>query len=339
MAIVKVISHGKNMVATRKILSYVLDAKKTSPEYCGTLGDFDSDIITPKNVYRDFQRVRELFGKESGGRTYIHGTVSWAPGEVTYEEAADFAKEYLPQIYPQHQILYATHQDTDHPHFHFVVNPVSYLDGSMAHWSKHDLEKAKELCNTMCLDRGWAIPQKGRHHDGTAFADGEITAWDKNKYHEIINNPKKSYLVDAILAIQGCMTQATGKDEFCSMMEHEYGWRVVWEEKKKHITFIDANGHKVRGSNLSKTFNMDISKEAIQNECKRNNRRKAEKAHISGIARDCSDSAAGNRGSEKGEYDSAQPDRGSNGQANVPGSDDSRPKEAAGRPVKKHRGR
>lgn len=339
MAIVKVISHGKNMAATRKILSYVLDEKKTSPEYCGTLGDFESDTITPKNMYRDFQRVRELFGKENGGRTYIHGTVSWAPGEVTYEEAADFAKEYLSKIYPQHQALYAVHQDTNHPHFHFVVNPVNYMTGNMAHWSKHDLEKAKELCNAMCLDRGWAIPQKGHHHDGTAFADGEITSWDKNKYHEIIKNPKQSYLVDAILAIQGCMTQATGKEEFCSVMEHEYGWQVVWEEKKKHITFIDANGHKVRGSNLSKTFNMDISKEGILNECEHNYRRKTEKAHISGIAGGCSESAAENRGIGERQHNTTQPDRGSNGQANVTGSDHSRPNEADRRPVKKHRGR
>ena len=51
MAIVKVISHGKSNAATRNILSYVLDAKKTVPELCGTLGDFETDAITPKQVY------------------------------------------------------------------------------------------------------------------------------------------------------------------------------------------------------------------------------------------------------------------------------------------------
>lgn len=155
MAIVKVISHGKNNAATRNILSYVLDTKKTVPELCGTLGDFETDNITPKQVYKELQRVKNLFGKEHGGRTYIHGTVSWAAGEISGEEAADFAREYLPQIYPGHQILYAVHQDTDHVHFHFVTNTVSYLDGSMAHWSKNDLKAAKKLCNEMCQVRGW----------------------------------------------------------------------------------------------------------------------------------------------------------------------------------------
>ena len=153
MAIVKIISNGKNMAAARKIMSYILDVKKTEPDLCGTLGDMDAGILTPKSAYREFQRVRSLFGKDSG-RTYTHGTVSWASGEITHEEAAAFAKDYLPQIYPEHQVIFAVHTDTDHIHFHFVVNPVSYLDGSMLHWSKHDLEKAKQICNEMCLQRG-----------------------------------------------------------------------------------------------------------------------------------------------------------------------------------------
>ena len=82
--------------AYHNILSYVLDTKKTVPELCGTLGDFETDNITPKQVYKEFQRVKNLFGKENGGRTYIHGTVSWAAGEISGEEAADFAREYLP---------------------------------------------------------------------------------------------------------------------------------------------------------------------------------------------------------------------------------------------------
>lgn len=282
MAIVKIISNGKNMAAARKIMSYILDVKKTEPDLCGTLGDVDAGILTPKSAYREFQRVRSLFGKDSG-RTYTHGTVSWASDEITHEEAADFAREYLPRIYPDHQVIYAVHMDTDHIHFHFVVNPVSYLDGSMLHWSKHDLEKAKQICNEMCLQRGWQVAKKGHHHDGTAFTDGEITVWSKDKYQELIRNPKQSYLVDAILAINSGLTTACSREEFCSTMEKEYGWRVVWEDRKKHITFIDLDGHKVRGSNLSKTFNVEISKEAILRDIERN-RARGQEANAAGAS-------------------------------------------------------
>ena len=265
MAIVKIISNGKNMAAARKIMSYMLDVKKTEPDLCGTLGDMDAGILTPKSAYREFQRVRSLFGKDSG-RTYTHGTVSWASGEISHEEAAAFAKDYLPQIYPEHQVIFAVHTDTDHIHFHFVVNPVSYLDGSMLHWSKRDLEKAKQICNEMCLQRGWQVAQKGHHHDGTAFEDGEITAWSKDKYHALIANPKQSYLLDAVIAIQNCTPYVQSREEFCAAMERDYGWKVVWEDKKKHITFINKNGQKVRDTNLSKTFNLTISKEGLLHE-------------------------------------------------------------------------
>lgn len=306
MAIVKVISHGKNNAATRNILSYVLDAKKTVPELCGTLGDFETDAITPKQVYKEFQRVKNLFGKEQGGRTHIHGTVSWAAGEIACEEAADFAREYLPQIYPGHQVLYAVHQDTDHVHFHFVTNTVSFLDGSMAHWSKHDLKAAKKLCNDMCQERGWQIPQKGHHHDGTAFEDGEITAWSKDKYHELITNPKQSYLVDAVIAIQNCAPFVRSREEFCAAMERDYCWKVVWEDKKKHITFINQNGQKVRDTNLSKTFNLNISKEGLEYEIGRIVRKtsgtaSAEGANACPVSGACADAAPVNRQTPAGE--------------------------------------
>lgn len=271
MAIVKVISHGKNRGATRQVLSYILDLKKTEPDLCGTLGDMLPKEITVYDVLMEFDRIRNLFGKgQSNERTYTHGTVSWPPGEVTHEEAAEFAREYLPEIYPGHQVVFAVHRDVDHVHFHYVVNPVSFLDGSMLHWSKHDLEQAKQLCNELCLKRGWSIAQKGLHYDGKAFAPGEIVAWNKNKYHELKKNPKQSYLCDLAQAIQGCVSQATNQEDFCQRMETEHAWQVVWQDKKKHITFTDAYGHKVRDTNISKTFSMNVSKEGLLKELELN---------------------------------------------------------------------
>ena len=213
--------------------------------------------------------MRSLFGKDSG-RTYTHGTVSWASGEITHEEAAAFAKDYLPQIYPEHQVIFAVHTDTDHIHFHFVVNPVSYLDGSMLHWSKHDLEKAKQICNEMCLQRGWQVAKKGHHYDGTAFADGEITAWRKDKWHQMERAPEKSYLVDLALAVQDCTAAVCNREDFCTMMEQEYGWNVIWKDTKKNITFTDCEGHRVRDSNLKKTFSLKTSKEELEHEFAKN---------------------------------------------------------------------
>ena len=178
MAILKIISHGKTSAGTRRLLSYVLAPQKTEPHLCAVSGDFQGEEITPNSVFQSFKRIRQLFGKErKGSRTYTHGTISFAPGEATPNQVAEFASEFVEQAYPGYQALTAVHTDTEHVHAHFVIEPVSYINGIMLHTSKNDLERAKSICNDMCRSRSLSVASKGRHADGTAFSEGEITAW------------------------------------------------------------------------------------------------------------------------------------------------------------------
>ena len=188
-------------------------------------------------------------------------------GRNSPEQAADFALDFSERIYPSRQVLIATHTDTgDRVHFHFVVNAVRFADGSMLHSSKRDLAAAKKICNEMCLERGLSIAKKGRHADGSAFDTGEITAWSKNKWHGMLAEPKKCYLADLALAVWESKDIAESREEFLQLLGNEYGWRVLWNENRKNIVFVNAEGKKVRDSNLSKTFNIDISKEALDRE-------------------------------------------------------------------------
>ena len=118
-----------------------------------------------------------------------------------------------------------------------------------------------------------SVARKGRHADGSAFAEGEVTVWDKNKWHQMKEDPKQSYLVELALAVQDCMAAAESRVEFCQTMEHEYGWTVTWKDSKKNVVFSNKDGKKVRDSNLSKTFNLNISKEVLQYEFARNSGR------------------------------------------------------------------
>lgn len=272
MGILKIISHNKTPAGMRRLLSYVLDSKKTQPDLCAVSGDFRDDDITPSSVYRNYARVREQYNKaREGTRLCTHGTVSFAPGETTPEQATEFASEFVDRIFPKQQVLTTTHTDTgDRIHFHFVINGVSYVDGSALHTSKHDLERAKHICNEMCRERSLSIAQKGRHADGSSFDEGDVTAWNKNKWHQMAEDPKQSYLVELALAVQDCMAAAGSKEEFCEMMEHEYAWSVIWKDSKKNIVFTNGDNKRVRDTNLNKTFNLNISKETLQYEFARN---------------------------------------------------------------------
>ena len=104
MAILKIISHNKTTAGTRRLLSYVLDPRKTLPELCTVSGDFRNEEITPNTVYRNYARVQEQFNKQrAGGRICTHGTVSFAPGEITPEQAKTVIRYFVkhPELYKQ----------------------------------------------------------------------------------------------------------------------------------------------------------------------------------------------------------------------------------------------
>lgn len=74
---------------------------------------------------------------------------------------------------------------------------------------------------------------------------------------------KESFLVGCMTAIKEALETACDKLEFIQKMK-EKGWEVKWKDGRKNITFIDADDNKVRDANLSKTFNADVSKEALE---------------------------------------------------------------------------
>ena len=53
----------------------------------------------------------------------------------------------------------------------------------------------------------------------------------------------------------------------------EQGWETIWKDTKRHITFINEDGKRVRGSNLAKTFQIDATKEGLEHEFERQKER------------------------------------------------------------------
>lgn len=267
MAILKIISHSKSNKAKKQLLEYVLNPQKTNTNLCYVSGDYQKDTITPQAVYEDFRRVRRLFGKDKNYnlRAYTHATISFPDTSLPPEDVLGFAKEFVERIYPNHQVLIATHTDTKHTHAHFVIESVSYTDGKLIHTSKRDLEQAKNLCNEMCKERNLHVAEKGVHADGSKIDEGYIISWNKNKYHLLTKQTSKSYMVALTYAITQCAKKSKSREEFCEMLAHEYGWSACWEDSRKHITFSDCHNHKVRNTNILKTFGIDISKESLQN--------------------------------------------------------------------------
>ena len=270
MAINKTINKRTNTHgAMRNCIEYVLRQDKTREQLTYVTGPYCHDEINYDLVYRAFLEEKKVWDKDSG-RMYAHNIISWHKDEqITPEQALEFGKEFAENWFSGFQTLMAVHKDKDHIHCHLVTNSVSYEDGRKLHNTKKDLERMKQLTNQMCRERGLTVVEKGKHFDGSQIEKGEVIAWSKDKYNLFRQQVKDSFVADCAMAVLKALENCISKEKFIEKMK-QFGWSVNWIEKRKHITFQNQDGKKVRDSNLSKTFHLDISKEGLENEFDRN---------------------------------------------------------------------
>ena len=274
MAINKTINKRTNTHgAMRNCIEYVLRQDKTNELFTCVTGPYCHDEINYDLVYRTFLEEKKVWDKDSG-RMYAHNIISWHKDEqITPEQALEFGKEFAENWFSGFQTLVAVHKDKDHIHCHLVTNSVSYEDGRKLHNTKKDLERMKQLTNQMCRKRGLTVAEKGKHFDGSQIEKGEVIAWSKDKYNLFRQQVKDSFVADCAMAVLKALENCISKEKFIEKMK-QFGWNVNWTEKRKHITFQNQEGKKVRDSNLFKTFHLDISKEGLENEFN-GNRKKA----------------------------------------------------------------
>ena len=241
---------------------------KTRGELVEIIGPYEPDIITYDGVYQSFLEEKRIWGKDSG-RMYAHNIISWHEDEpITPEQALEFGKKFAEQWFDGFQSLVGVHIDRNHVHCHIVTNSVSFIDGHKLHNTKKDLQRMKDFTNQMCVERGLSVAQKGRDFHGNELEQGTVSAWSKDKYHLMQNESKNSFVADCGVSCLDSLEISCSREEFIRHMA-ERGWNVIWKDSRKHITFQNAEGKKVRDSNLSKTFHLGISKEALTNEFER----------------------------------------------------------------------
>jgi len=269
MAINKVSASSKSHGAMRNVIQYVLQDKKVREGFVEITGPYDADTINWDDVYKAFLYEKRLWNKDSG-RMYSHNIISFHKDEkITPEQCLAIGTQFVEHFFSDYQSLITVHMDKEHLHVHIVSNSVSFVDGRKIHQTKHDLERQKEYTNSLCKSMGLSVAEKGKHFDGSAIEEGNIITWNKDKHHFLTDKTRKSYMVECAVAVMETVAVSVNRQEFVAKMK-ERGWNVKWEDTRKHIVFQDSNGNNVRDSNLSKTFSLDISKEALSNEFKRN---------------------------------------------------------------------
>lgn len=108
-------------------IDYALNRDKTEQVCFETAINCDRET-----VYTDMLSTKRRWGKEERKRKGYHIIQSFAPGEVTPEEAHAIGVELAQRLLgDRYEAIVATHLNKAHLHSHIVFNSVSFVDGAM----------------------------------------------------------------------------------------------------------------------------------------------------------------------------------------------------------------
>lgn len=141
----KIAASGKyqDPQAIPDVVSYICRPDKTPSQIIGgvkiDLQDIAGSMIAVSDGFHNNSRIR------------LHHFILAFPAEEfqrlgMLRQIAEEVCGYLGRCY---QIVYALHEDTDHPHLHFVFNAVSYIDGIKYRGGKAEYYELIGLCKNI----------------------------------------------------------------------------------------------------------------------------------------------------------------------------------------------
>ena len=220
----------KNLKAT---LDYADNPDKTTPKeyvdddlyaalrYAGNDNKTDRQLYvggincSRQNAFAEMVAVQRRFGLR-GKVVGYHGIQSFRDGEVTPEEAFSIGKETARRIWGnRYQVLVTVHLNTENLHCHFVVNPVSFIDGSKFQNKIGDHKELRRVSDEIC-----------REHRLSVLENSSIYG---NKKAYWINKAGKKTHRDLLREdVEYCLTYAGNMDQFVSQLRglgYEYDYR------------------------------------------------------------------------------------------------------------------
>ena len=143
------------------LLEYIGQEEKTDAHKYVT-----SINCATETARENMERVKRQYNK-TGGVVAFHAYQSFAPSEVTPEQAHQIGIQLAHELWgDRFQVVVATHLDKKtHFHNHFVINSVSFVDGKRFHSDGKFLRHLREVSDRICLENGLSVvkdPKPGK---------------------------------------------------------------------------------------------------------------------------------------------------------------------------------
>lgn len=182
-------------------LSYAENDNKTDRKmYVGGIN------CSKQNAYAEMIAVQRRFGLR-GKVVGYHGIQSFREGEVTPEQAFEIGKATARKMWgDRYQVLVTVHLNTENVHCHFVVNPVSFKDGTKFQNKIGDHKELRRVSDEICREHGLSVLENSSFYGG-----------HKKDYwrHKAGKKTHRDYLREDV---EYCLTFATSPREFESQL-------------------------------------------------------------------------------------------------------------------------
>lgn len=224
-------------------LSYAENDNKTDRKmYVGGIN------CSQQNAYAEMVAVQRRFGLR-GKVVGYHGIQSFREDEVTQEKAFEIGKATARRMCSdRYQVLVTVHLNTDNVHCHFVVNPVSFKDGTKFQNKIGDHKELRRVSDEICREHGLSVLENSSFYGG-----------HKKDYwrHKAGKKTHRDYLRGDV---EYCLSFATSPREFESQL-YALGYTL------DPVRFSVKAKHWERSVRLA---NIGFTKEIVQAQLDRN---------------------------------------------------------------------
>lgn len=193
-----------------------------------------------QSAYEEMMTTKQQYGK-TDSRMFYQFVQSFSPEEdVSPEEVHAIGLELAQRLFPDFEVVVATHVDANHLHSHLIVNSVSYVDGHKLHQNAADLQQQRQISDEICVAHGLTVLESPKKHaQEKKMRPGEYRSAARGE----------SWKFRLINTIDLCMSRARAQAEFIREMERR-GYQVRWEPTRKTITYTTPKGKKCRDDRL-----------------------------------------------------------------------------------------
>ena len=178
------------------------DIKTVSGAYVGSRNLVSTDI---KGAVAEMMEVKKFYEK-TDGRAALHGIISLSEAESDIKNASklmQLCNDVMKEVFPDHQVIFAVHTNTDNLHIHFIINSVG-LNGRKIHQDDKFMTMVLHPCINKYAKKYGFTPnakwEKEYEEEKISFAERKIAmrkAIDlaieqSNDFNDFVHNLRKN---------------------------------------------------------------------------------------------------------------------------------------------------